>query len=284
MVLEERCSGFHVGRKPCAGDASICRLRMSGTPGELGIRVIGNHRDHCPVVRRDILSRSRLWLIYDNTKKNKKRYRMVKKVFSLYEQYYIDRDNENLGQFTILADKFNVETALYPGSFVHITPSLVFPSVTYIDTDKRAKTFFNNPEVYDYIDRHKIYTERSSIVFIPEDYRKSPQDISEEYDLLISLYAGFVSKYCTQYLRVDGLLLVNNSHGDASMASIQNNLKLIGIFNRRNQKYSYSEYNLDSYLIPKKDMVITEEYLESVGRGIGYTKSPISYLFTKVAT
>lgn len=202
----------------------------------------------------------------------------------MYEQYYIDKDNENLGQFTILADKFNVETVLYPGSFVHITPSLVFPSVTYIDTDKRAKTFFNNREVYDYIDRHKIYTERSSIVFIPEDYRKSPQDISEEYDLLISLYAGFVSKYCTQYLRVDGLLLVNNSHGDASMASIQNNFKLIGVFNRRNQKYSYSEYNLDSYLIPKKDVVITEEYLESVGRGIGYTKSPISYLFTKVAT
>lgn len=208
---------------------------------------------------------------------------MVKKHLSLYRQYYIDKDNENIEQFKILADIFYVKSALYPGSFVHITPSLVFPSVTYIDLDKRAKTFFNNPEVYDYVDRNKLYTEKSSINFIPADYRKKPLDMSEKFDLLISLYAGFVSKYCTHYLKDNGLLIVNNSHGDASMASIQKNYKLIGVFNRRNRKYSYSGNNLYSYLIPKRDVEITEEYLESIGRGIGYTKSPASYLFRKIS-
>ena len=209
---------------------------------------------------------------------------MIKKDYlSLYKQYYIDKDNENIGQFTILADKFNVKSALYPGSFVHITPSFVFPLVTYIDSDKRAKAFFNNSEVYDYINRNRIYTEKPSINFIPEDYRKNRLDVSEKYDLLISLYAGFVSKYCTQYLKVDGLLLVNNSHGDASMASISGKYVLVGVFNRRNQKYVYSEKYLEEYLIPKRDVDITEDCLESIGKGIGYTKSPTSYLFRKTA-
>lgn len=207
---------------------------------------------------------------------------MVKKNnLSLYYQYYIDKDNENIGQFTILRNKFNVKSALYPGSFAHITPSLVFPSVTYIDTDKRAKAFFKNPEVSDYIDRHRIYTEQPSVTFIPEDYRKNRIEVPEKFDLLISLYAGFVSKYCTQYLKVDGLLLVNNSHGDASMALISGKYILVGVFNSRNQKYLYSDKDLNTYLIPKKKVAITEEYLESIGRGIGYTKSPTSYLFRK---
>ena len=67
------------------------------------------------------------------------------------------------------------------------------------------------------------------------------------------------------------------------MASIDKRYNLVGILNRRGQKYAYSDKNLDSYFIPKKDMEVTEEYLESLGRGIGYTKSPASYLFKRIA-
>ncbi|MFC2122590.1 hypothetical protein ACFLRP_02765 [Bacteroidota bacterium] len=208
---------------------------------------------------------------------------MIKKdSIQLYKKYYLDNNNENIGQFIILAEKFRVKNALYPGSFVHITPSLVFPEVTYIDTDRRAKAFFNDPQVVEYIRKHKLYTGDYSVNFIPEDYRKGDLNITENFDVLISQYAGFISKYCTRYLKVKGLLLVNNSHGDASMASIDERYNLIGIFNRRGQKYTYSDENLDSYFIPKKDVEITEEYLESIGRGVGYIKSPSSYLFMRI--
>jgi hypothetical protein len=201
----------------------------------------------------------------------------------LYKKYYLDNNNENIGQFKILAENFNVKSALYPGSFVHITPSLVFPKVTYIDTDKRAKAFFIDPQVDEYIRKRKLYSGNFSVDFISDDYRKSDLNISEKSDVLISQYAGFVSKYCTRYLKVGGFLLVNNSHGDAGMASINKRYVLIGVFNRRSQKYTYSDKNLESYFIPKKDMEITEEYLESIGRGIGYTKSATSYLFRKIS-
>ncbi|MFC2021042.1 hypothetical protein ACFLU1_04535 [Chloroflexota bacterium] len=201
----------------------------------------------------------------------------------LYNKYYRDNDNENIGQFVILAEKFNVKNALYPGSFVHIAPSLVFPKVTYIDTDKRTKTFFSDSQVSDYINNHKRYVEDSSFILLPEDYRKEDLNLSERFDVLISQYAGFISKYCTRFLKVNGLLLVNNSHGDAGMASIDKRYKLIGVLNRKSQIYSYSDKNLDSYFIPKKEVPITEEYLESIGKGIGYTKSPTSYLFRKMS-
>ena len=35
-------------------------------------------------------------------------------------------------------------TVLYPGSFVDIAPSFVFPNVVYVDLDKRAKRFFGD--------------------------------------------------------------------------------------------------------------------------------------------
>ena len=201
----------------------------------------------------------------------------------LYKKYYLDNNNENIGQFNILADKFNVKRALYPGSFVHIAPSLVFPEVTYIDTDKRAKAFFSDPQVGEYIRERKLYSDDFTVEFIPEDYRKNNLNITVQFDVLISQYAGFISKYCTRYLKVGGFLLVNNSHGDAGMASIDKRYSLVGVFNRRGQKYAYSDNNLDSYFIPKKSIEITEEYLESLGRGIGYTKSPTSYLFRKTS-
>ena len=76
--------------------------------------------------------------------------------------------------------------------------------------------------------------------------------------------------------------LLGAGHGDASMASISGKYRLVGVFKRRNQKYAYSEKNLTEYLIPKRDVDITEKYLESISKGIGYTKSPNSYLFRKV--
>lgn len=208
---------------------------------------------------------------------------MVKRnVISLYQKYYTDNNNEGLGQFIILAKKFDVTSALYPGSFVYMTPSFVFPVVTYIDTDKRAKAFFNDSSVFDYISQNKLYESEPVFSFYPEDYRKSTLKLEEEFDLLISQYTGFISHYCKAYLKVGGLLLVNNSHGDASMTSIDESYELKGVLNKRGIKYTFSDTNLDSYFIPKKEVIIIKEYLEQTGRGIGYTKSPTSYIFRKI--
>ena len=202
---------------------------------------------------------------------------------SLYKKYHIDREDERIDIFKILAEKFKIKTALYPGSFVHITPSLAIPKVIYVDSYKKTKKFFDNPEVYKFITKNKTYKEEPQIAFHLKDYQKTIEEPKQSFDLLISQYAGFVSQYCKKYLKKDGLLLANNSHGDASMASIDKDYEFIGVFKKRSaNKYTFSNKNLDSYFIPKKPRKITKTYLREIKKGIGYTKYASSYLFKKI--
>jgi hypothetical protein len=128
---------------------------------------------------------------------------------------------------------------------------------------------------------NKKYEEKPIIRFYPTDYKQSVDEKEKSFDLLLSQYAGFISKHCKRYLKIGGILLANNSHGDASMASIDNDYQFIAVINLRNKKYYYSQKNLKDYFIPKKEMIITEEYLEKRQRGIGYTKSASLYLFKR---
>lgn len=157
-----------------------------------------------------------------------------------------------------------------------------FPTTYYIDTDKKAKKFFTNEkEIIEYIERNKIYDEETHLRFYPEDYRKKFDDIIDSSDILISLYAGFISKYCKDLLKENGVLLANNSHGDASMAQLDDDFTFFGVINYKNKKYYLKTENLDEYFIPKKNIIVTKELLEKTNRGVGYTKPANYYLFRK---
>jgi hypothetical protein len=43
-----------------------------------------------------------------------------------------------------------------------------------------------------------------------------------------------------------------------------------------------NDRNLDTYLIPKRDIEVTADLIHESGRGIAYTKSPFAYLFQLV--
>ena len=63
-------------------------------------------------------------------------------MLQLYKKYYIDRDCEQIDLFRLLHHQFGIKNAIYPGSYVHISPSFIYPEVVYIDMDKKAKKFF----------------------------------------------------------------------------------------------------------------------------------------------
>jgi len=198
----------------------------------------------------------------------------------LYEKY-VSKYGERLKLFELLAHYFEIKSALYPGSALHVTPSFFFPLTVYIDTYSKAKIFFKKNIIDDVISARKIYLEKPIVRFYPTDFRKETNERENSFDLLISLYAGFVSKYCKRYLKIGGILIVNNSHGDASMASIDADYEFIGTIHLRNRKYYFSQKNLDQYFIPKKEVIVTEEYLEKIQHGIGYKKSASIYLFKR---
>lgn len=172
---------------------------------------------------------------------------------------------------------------LYPGSYVDVAPSFVWPSVTYVDVDRRAARFFADADgVQDIIAEHDPPMPDPEVVFVAGDYTAELGLADGGFDLLVSLYAGFVSEQCTRYLSVGGALLVSPSHGDAAMASIDDRYALRSVVVHRDGEYSIRDDELSSYLQPKKPADVSRESLHRSGRGVAYTRSPFAYLFERV--
>ena len=189
-----------------------------------------------------------------------------------------DGDRHRL--FTAVARAIEAQRVLYPGSFVDVAPAFVWPEVIFNDQDRRAARFFNDVDgVAELIADHDG---SAAVSFLPGDYADALQVEPESVDLLISLYAGLVSEHATDALRLGGWLLVNPSHGDAALASIDRRYELWGVVESRKGDYRVRTDGLDGYLIPKKPIDITPQLLRDQRRGIGYTKSPFAYLFQRV--
>ena len=198
-----------------------------------------------------------------------------------YREQYTSKGFERLGLFEIVASKFITLHALYPGSFAHITPSLVIPSVTYADTDRRCPGFFEDPAILRMVENRRSYSEEPEVVFHAADYNKQLPEDDQSFDLLISQWAGPVSQACKRYLRIGGILLANDSHGDASLASLDGAYRLVGIVNLRAGRYRLSEANLDAYFTPKSGLPLTCDMIEQRGRPVPYVKSANAYLFRR---
>jgi hypothetical protein len=171
---------------------------------------------------------------------------------------------------------------LYPGSYIHIAPSFYIPEVVYIDSFKKTQKFFNDEKFLDIINKNKNYEDKPIIRFYHADYYKDLEEKLEDFDLLISQYAGFISQCCKKYIKPGGFLIANDSHGDASMASLDKDFEFIGVVYYSNRKYRFTTRDLDKYFIPKRQNVeISKHYLKKTNKGIGYTKTASAYLFKK---
>ncbi|WP_163832781.1 hypothetical protein [Spartinivicinus ruber] len=205
-------------------------------------------------------------------------------VIQLYKKYYLDRENEQINLFKLLKQELSILNAIYPGSYVHISPAFIYPQVVFIDSDKNAIKFFKEEDrVIDIISSRKEYDATPSISFYGRDYNNPIEELLGGFDLLISQYAGFISSPCKQYLKVGGYLLANDSHGDAGLASIDNDYKLVAAINESNEEYKLSFKDLAKYFIPKKDITVTNEHLYKTGKGISYTNTAPLYIFQRLS-
>jgi len=201
----------------------------------------------------------------------------------LYRTFFMDKSDERLELFRLLKDRFDICKGLYPGSFVHITPSFVFPEMVYADTNSRCPRFFASTELADFIDSRKEYSEPSVVRFHHVDFTAALPEEEHSFDLLISLYAGFVSQYCGRYLKTGGVLVANNSHGDAPLAFLDPSFELTGLVKRRGSYFSFSDQNLKDYFIAKNGLPIDKENIIRSMTSPGFTKTAYAYVFCKKA-
>ncbi len=167
---------------------------------------------------------------------------------------YLARYGEQSGRqpnllrvFQQIRDAFGCRRALYPGSYLHITPSLVFPSVCYVDSLKGIGRALSDAELLGYIDARKSYPEEAEIQCYEQDYEGFDAEPPASFDLLISLNAGLVSLAAKGFLRPGGLLLANDEHYDARRAFTDPDYRLIGAFEKETLRLARSEEELADY-------------------------------------
>jgi hypothetical protein len=186
--------------------------------------------------------------------------------------------------FKAIKENFHCTTVLYPGSFIHITPSFFFPHVVYVDTNEVAQEFFAEKEdVLSFIKSNKKYKQSSFIRFINQDFTNSLPLKDNTFDLLISLYAGGIFHACQKYLKIGGILLTNNHLDDANEAALNDEYKLIASVIRKNDAYIISEKQPGEDVIPLKNPSSKKTYLKQYNMRLVYTDNEDYFLFKRVS-
>ena len=204
---------------------------------------------------------------------------MTSKFLSDYLSRYGGTNDWHLQAFRVVNDRFSPRKVLYPGSWIHLTPSLVFSYDVYVDLSSKMHRALSDSDLLQYIQDHAEYQDKPRIEFHQSDYKNSFGEEKASFDLLISLSSDLVSQACGPYLRKGGVLFANNEHYDASMAYADTKLRLIGVF-RTAGKYIESKESIHSYFITTKGDPIT---LEMVNENMRRSPSKARYRLKKKA-
>lgn len=155
-----------------------------------------------------------------------------------YQSQYADLRFERSGLFRAIEARYRPREVLYPGCSIHITPSLYFPHVVYVDKSEAAARFFaDTASLVEYINRHKYYRRRAYIRFIYQDYSRPLPLRAGAFDLVLALFAGGISAWCKNYLKQGGLLVSNNHQNDAARALEDPDLELLSILRFKSGQY-----------------------------------------------
>jgi len=188
---------------------------------------------------------------------------------------YKSKIGDRISIYSLVAKKYNIKRALYPGSHIDISPSMVIPEVTYVDNYKGAIKFFEDiRDIEKYVNRNKEYQEMCNIIFIGTDYNNELN--INKVDIIISQYAGFVGQATKRYLKEGGILLCNDSHGDATLAYLDEDYILVGVIDRHN---NISTKQLEKYFVFKNGRQIDENKVRSTMKGPKYEIQATNYIF-----
>ncbi len=213
-----------------------------------------------------------------------------RQALDIYLADYKDRQGGTLDLMEVfqqVRDSFGVTRALYPGSYVHVTPSLVFPQVIYVDSLKGISEAFADSRLLEYINSHKNYRGEAFIKCYQQDYESWNAEPEESFDLLISLNAGFISQAAKRFLRPSGLLLINDGHYDARRAYTDPDYRLLGGFSGEDFRLDTSEDSLSAYFKTVSGIPLTLEMVEADAKRppskarFSPAVSPEAYLFEK---
>ena len=200
----------------------------------------------------------------------------------LYRKHYTEVQFERAGLFHLLQQVYGGSQVLYPGCFVHLTPSFYFPHVIYVDQHPEAQSFFSDLEaVSQLIERNKHYRRSAYFRFIAQDFTAPLPIPLASFDLLISLFAGGIARACKVYLKPGGLLITNNHSQDSQDAATDTDFILISVIRFQRDNYRLFKGDPTSLLLSCKANNRIPRYLRQGNQGLEYSENEVYFLFRK---
>ncbi|AHC15942.1 hypothetical protein [Salinispira pacifica] len=199
----------------------------------------------------------------------------------LYDQYFVKKEDERRHLFQILSERFNLESGIYPGSFVHLTPAFYIREMIFIDNDRRINRFFSDPTTLEYINEQKIYNGEPKVIWRQGDYTEVGDLNEYSCDIMFSFYAGFISRHCKRFLKDRGVLIANNSHGDATLALSDPDYTCLGVILRNNQRFQIKTEEIEPYITKKNGSAFNLEKVREKMIGEKFSRYAYAYMFRK---
>ena len=199
-----------------------------------------------------------------------------------YNRFYSDLNFDRAGLFELIKDVYSCGTVLYPGCSIHITPSFYFQHVVYVDISETAKEFFQeNRNILSIVNSNKKYKQSEYIQFIHNDYTKKLPLRENNYDLLLSIYAGGITKSCMKYIKPGGIIVSNNHQNDAQQALAESSVTLEAIIRRKGKKYHIENGADEKALKALQEHSIPLKSMKNSSSGMEYVDNEHYFVFRK---
>lgn len=199
-----------------------------------------------------------------------------------YQKTYVNLRFERKGLFELLWESYHPKEVLYPGCANHITPAFFFPHVVFVDQDPATMAYFSNHEsILDLVRRNRKYRRSPYIQFIFQDFIKPLPVYKNQFDLILALYTGGVSKACKSYLKIGGLLVTNNHQNDAVYANQDDEFTLIATVQKHQGKYRLKDNELSGPNKIRNQESQPKRYLRQTNSGFEYIENESYYIFKR---
>jgi len=200
-----------------------------------------------------------------------------------YERFYSALSFDRAGLFELIKDKYGCSTVLYPGCSIHITPSFYFQHVVYVDINETAKEFFqDNQNVLSIVNSNKKYKQSAYIQFIHSDYTEKLPVRENNYDLLLSIYAGGITESCKRYVKPGGIIVSNNHRNDAQQAIKDSSIRLEALIRRKGKKYNIENGTGEKMLEALQEHSVPTKNMKNSSSGLKYVDNEYYFVFRKI--
>ena len=199
-----------------------------------------------------------------------------------YNRFYSALNFDRAGLFELIKDVYGCGTVLYPGCSIHITPSFYFQHVVYVDISETAKEFFQeNQAILSIVNSNKKYKQSAYMQFIHNNYTKKLPLRENNYDLLLSIYAGGITKSCKKYIKPGGIIVSNNHQNDAQQALKDSSVRLEALIRRKGKKSHIENGTDDKMLKALQGHSKPLKSMKNSSSGMEYVDNEYYFVFRK---